>query len=137
MCVVCLMMLRPPRATRTDTLFPYTTLFRSFGGGDSRKNLAPGILDGIVADLDAFMAANKLSGAAVVGHSMGGLVGLMLAKAHPGDVGKRSEERRVGKECVSTCRSRWSPYHSKKKQLNNQPEKSHYYFHQISLTSNQ
>src|SRR3546814_6511260 len=24
--------------------------------------------------------------------------------------GKRSEERRVGKECVSTCRSRWSPY---------------------------
>src|SRR3546814_19833905 len=27
----------------------------------------------------------------------------------------RSEERRVGKECVSTCRSRWSPYHSQKK----------------------
>src|SRR3546814_20609745 len=27
----------------------------------------------------------------------------------------RSEERRVGKECVSTCRSRWSPYHEKKK----------------------
>src|SRR3546814_3086568 len=25
--------------------------------------------------------------------------------------GFRSEERRVGKECVSTCRSRWSPYH--------------------------
>src|SRR3546814_8416036 len=29
-----------------------------------------------------------------------------LAVAH-----HRSEERRVGKECVSTCRSRWSPYH--------------------------
>src|SRR3546814_19784486 len=29
---------------------------------------------------------------------------------------ERSEERRVGKECVSTCRSRWSPYHEKKKQ---------------------
>src|SRR3546814_15034433 len=27
----------------------------------------------------------------------------------------RSEERRVGKECVSACRSRWSPYHKKKK----------------------
>src|SRR3546814_14003431 len=27
----------------------------------------------------------------------------------------RSEERRVGKECVSTCRSWWSPYHEKKK----------------------
>src|SRR3546814_14494998 len=30
-----------------------------------------------------------------------GIAGLVL----------RSEERRVGKECVSTCRSRWSPYH--------------------------
>src|SRR3546814_20347815 len=29
-------------------------------------------------------------------------------------VGRRSEARRVGKECVSTCRSRWSPDHSKK-----------------------
>src|SRR3546814_20604372 len=28
----------------------------------------------------------------------------------------RSEERRVGKGCVSTCRYRWSPYHEKKKQ---------------------
>src|SRR3546814_19501478 len=27
------------------------------------------------------------------------------------DFDSRSEERRVGKECVSTCRSRWSPYH--------------------------
>src|SRR3546814_7222992 len=33
--------------------------------------------------------------------------------------GSRSEERRVGKECVSTCRSRWSPYHSKKKHQTN------------------
>src|SRR3546814_19075727 len=32
----------------------------------------------------------------------------------------RSEERRVGKECVSTCRSRWSPYHYKKKKNHNQ-----------------
>src|SRR3546814_7865411 len=30
---------------------------------------------------------------------------------HPGEADHRSEERRVGKECVSTCRSRWSPYH--------------------------
>src|SRR3546814_14530128 len=32
---------------------------------------------------------------------------------NPASVGiqNRSEERRVGKECVSTCRSRWSPYH--------------------------
>src|SRR3546814_12176031 len=30
----------------------------------------------------------------------------------------RSEERRVGKECVSTCRSRWSPYHEIKTSIN-------------------
>src|SRR3546814_15869612 len=29
----------------------------------------------------------------------------------------RSEERRVGKECVSTCRSRWLPYHEKTKSI--------------------
>src|SRR3546814_19682095 len=29
-------------------------------------------------------------------------------------INSRSAERRVGKECVSTCRSRWSPYHKKK-----------------------
>src|SRR3546814_10081176 len=39
-------------------------------------------------------------------------------RINPGDrertlrkIVKRSEERRVGEECVSTCRSRWSPYH--------------------------
>ena len=30
---------------------------------------------------------------------------------HPEYKGVRSEERRVGKECTSWCRSRWSPYH--------------------------
>src|SRR3546814_5321758 len=34
-------------------------------------------------------------------------LGCMEASRHCG----RSEERRVGKECVSTCRCRWSPYH--------------------------
>src|SRR3546814_16108522 len=38
------------------------------------------------------------------------------------DVIDRSEERRVGKECVSTCRSRWSPYHSKKNNKRNQSD---------------
>src|SRR3546814_16446407 len=36
-----------------------------------------------------------------------------FTQAHPD---ARSEERRVGKECVSTCRSRWSPYHYKNKE---------------------
>src|SRR3546814_13142394 len=34
-----------------------------------------------------------------------------LAAARAAAKRNRSEERRVGKECVSTCRSRWSPYH--------------------------
>src|SRR3546814_13126851 len=37
-----------------------------------------------------------------------------VERAEPADQ-VRSEERRGGKECVSTCRSRWSPYHYKKK----------------------
>src|SRR3546814_15919076 len=52
--------------------------------------------------------------------------GLGAERDHVGEGGvggdveaARSEERRVGKECVSTCRSRWSPYHSKKKSNKN------------------
>src|SRR3546814_3869149 len=44
-----------------------------------------------------------------------GLTGLKLRNTKTGEAAdfatERSEERRVGKECVSTCRSRWSPYH--------------------------
>src|SRR3546814_17550303 len=44
---------------------------------------------------------------------------------------RRSEERRVGKEGVSTCRSRWSPYHSKK-QLSH---KSYKQFSHLNITT--
>src|SRR3546814_20204478 len=37
------------------------------------------------------------------------------AQRHTELAGARSEERRVGKECVRTCRSRWAPYHETKK----------------------
>src|SRR3546814_5760578 len=36
---------------------------------------------------------------------------IQLSAIRSGSAYGRSEERRVGKECVSTCRSRWSPYH--------------------------
>src|SRR3546814_15842213 len=39
------------------------------------------------------------------------LTGLTEFGWQPVEEAGRSEERRVGKECVSTCRSRWSPYH--------------------------
>src|SRR3546814_11753022 len=37
--------------------------------------------------------------------------GVKYVKANETLTFERSEERRVGKECVSTCRSRWAPYH--------------------------
>src|SRR3546814_2373975 len=46
------MLRRPPRSTRTDTLFPYTTLFRSQIHGEDRSRLHAGDLD-IAAFLDA------------------------------------------------------------------------------------
>jgi pimeloyl-ACP methyl ester carboxylesterase len=66
----------------------YLVQVNGFGGDDPRANLQPGILDGMVADLHKLIADQKLKGAAVVGHSMGGLAGLMLAKAHAGDISK-------------------------------------------------
>src|SRR3546814_13446609 len=47
-----------------------------------------------------------------VGDGPGGEAAIHAVVALAVDVEhRRSEERRVGKECVSTCRSRWSPYH--------------------------
>lgn len=61
----------------------YLVQVNGFGGEAPRANLEPGILNGIVADLDAYIVRNKITDAAIVGHSLGGLVGLMFAKAHP------------------------------------------------------
>src|SRR3546814_10726923 len=52
-------------------------------------------------------ARQEGSGGAAVGDGARGVPGAAQAARVDG----RSEERRVGKECVSTCRSRWSPYH--------------------------
>lgn len=66
----------------------YLVQVNGFGGDDPRANLQPGILDGVVADLHKLIADRELKSAAVIGHSMGGLAGLMLAKAHAGDIGR-------------------------------------------------
>ncbi|WP_241213639.1 alpha/beta hydrolase [Sphingomonas sp. ABOLE] len=93
--VVLIPGLSSPRAT-WDGVVPelirshrvYLVQVNGFGGEDPRGNLQPGILDGIVADLHTLIATRKLGAVPVVGHSMGGLVTLMLARAHPGDVQK-------------------------------------------------
>src|SRR3546814_8824240 len=50
-----------------------------------------------------------------------GLIGVVIASLVNLFIG-RSEERRVGKGCVSTCRSRWSPYHEKTKKTKSTTE---------------
>ena len=66
----------------------YVVQVNGFGGDAPGANLSPGILDGVVADLHTLIAGERIAGAAVIGHSMGGLAALMLARAHPADAGK-------------------------------------------------
>src|SRR3546814_4102194 len=44
-------------------------------------------------------------------YCMAGVINTGMQLSRSWEEAWRSEERRVGKECVSTCRSRWSPYH--------------------------
>ena len=59
-----------------------------FGGEPARGNAEGPVLAPVVEELHAYIAANHLDHAYVVGHSIGGLLTLMLARRHPGDVGK-------------------------------------------------
>src|SRR3546814_11390362 len=130
------MYLRPPRSTRTDTLFPYATLFRSVAPYSSGKWVASDSTEASFSfrtlayanttyrvvytsgstDSWTFPAtsnwraikARRDSGAKIVKSSSGRLY--MQGNVDPGWANKsvkiRSEERRVGKECVSKGRSR-------------------------------
>lgn len=59
-----------------------------FGGGDPGGNDQPGLLAGIVADLSGWLAANHVEHPALIGHSMGGLIGMMMVRDHPERVGR-------------------------------------------------
>src|SRR3546814_13373130 len=48
---------------------------------------------------------------------------------------RSSEERRVGQECVSTCKSRWSPHHYKKNEINKPTQKQKITLRQIHKTN--
>src|SRR3546814_16608393 len=59
-----------------------------------------------------YQPAIWLLGSSTYSARLAGLLGLPFSFAHHFSAGStRSAERRVGKECVGTCRSRWSPYH--------------------------
>src|SRR3546814_13666421 len=118
------MIRRPPRSTRTDTRFPYTTLFRSNTttievgevpviGSVTFKNIFSTlrVLQNNV--IREFGVSSLPSGVVINQYDIiGAYPNQQLVPSNEeqkSDV--RSEERRVGKECVSTCRSRWSPSH--------------------------
>src|SRR3546814_14130715 len=103
----------PPRSTRTDTLFPYTTLFRS---GERRAvPAAPGLGIGL-ANTRERLETMYGSGAALITTPLtdGFRSEIRLpVKFALHDTRERSEERRAGKECFSACNSWLSPYHTK------------------------
>src|SRR3546814_19397717 len=120
------MIRRPPRSTRTDTLFPYTTLFRSrvLRTVLGRRHVA---LAGVDRQLhvDARAVVQRAQHQRGV-HDLDVMTGLDLAGGHlarplgaqthalgslaaPAQRYSRTEQRRWGKEGVSTCRFRWLP----------------------------
>jgi pimeloyl-ACP methyl ester carboxylesterase len=70
-----------PALTKSHTV--YLVQVNGFGGDDPGANLKPGVLQGIVADLDAYLRREKAGKVSLIGHSMGGLASLMFARAHP------------------------------------------------------
>src|SRR3546814_12699172 len=120
------MIRRPPRATRTDTLFPYTTLVRSIV---SQMLSRPLSLQCHVAKRlrrPRHIRIDRVDRAAKTMELKRIIVGGTDALPRAVDDGgselpqigtpmMRSEARRVGKECVKTCRYRWAPCHEKKK----------------------
>src|SRR3546814_14568894 len=133
------MIRRPPRSTRTDTLFPYTTLFRSTlelvreAGGETlqaidqprRAFIEIVDVEDRAADARELVRIGRAHRRRQIGDARR-LGSRNIAEGRPDEavvfriepghrkrqvepVDRRSEERRVGKEVVSTCRSRWSP----------------------------
>src|SRR3546814_11644022 len=122
---------RPPRSTLTDTLFPYTTHFRSHARDflDRTVTVTLGldgsgkvdIVAGGYADWEAKRVKPNSAKAKAVSAATPPPPTARKKLSYkdqrdydmlPGRIEAiRSEERRVGKECGSTCRSRWSPYH--------------------------
>src|SRR3546814_11515347 len=123
------MLRRPPRSSRTDTLFPYPSLFLSGLGivyvdvFELRAFIHHGFsADARIGGGEAVTGENvqvrvllepgfQLLGAHQIVRVMvhGAAIGTVEAGLHLVD--GRTEERRVGKECVSKCRARWLPYH--------------------------
>src|SRR3546814_11959530 len=113
------MIRRPPRSTRTDTLFPYTTLFRSHRIGLRDDPHLPPFAMAIIKECQD---QRRDRPRVIAPPDRIGADTRLENGRDPEPNGKkgnheRSDERREGKACVSTCRSRWWPHHSKNNQL--------------------
>src|SRR3546814_19322222 len=126
------MIRRPPRSTRTDTLFPYTTLFRSEmrgGAGTTPAHQGDALAEMVCSN--SFRSDDGDSNAVGLLHrEMRALGSLVMREADATTLpagsalavdrdmfaqrvtrAPRSADRRVGQECVSTFRYRWSADH--------------------------
>src|SRR3546814_14949373 len=104
---------RPPRSTRTDTLFPYPTLFRSL----ARRRLAlprptKKLTDPLWTDAGFLLALERFGYDVTDGFAATVAFQRRFRPELIDGTIARSEERRVGTECARPCRSRWSPSHS-------------------------
>ena len=85
------------------------------GAGLDALDIPGGLAPRALRDIQAGQAKGRFTVAdaeIALSAVAGGLLGLLrMCRRHPDRITERSEERRVGKECTMTCRSRWSPYH--------------------------
>src|SRR3546814_17113588 len=110
------MIRRPPRSTRTDTLFPYTTLFRSA----LRRLMLTDTLNPIGSRFTVgryLPHMEKTLGFKIEAAKLAKIDALAQTRGGRGPF-MRPIGRAACRESVSTCRSRWSPYHSTKKTKN-------------------
>src|SRR3546814_15686596 len=121
------MIRRPPRSTRTDTLFPYTTLFRStllnghrlpYGGAFAGIDIsaipvaAVERLEIVPDGASAQYGSDAVAGVAniILRRDFEGLTTpARLGAASPGGQFQRSERRRDGKEVYGKVKIRWDP----------------------------
>ncbi len=65
----------------------YLVEVHGFANADIKGNDKAGLLDGIAADLNGFIIANKIKNPAIAGHSMGGLLAMMMGARYPASTG--------------------------------------------------
>jgi malonyl-CoA O-methyltransferase len=87
---------------------------RSFEAAAGRYDASAFLQQEVARRLDDHLEGMKIDPGLILDAGCGTGFGLSLLKARfprARQLGLRSEERRVGKECRRLCRSRWSPYH--------------------------